>query len=493
LKIVAVRRGGGFSDGGTIFLDYGAFRRQKLDAQTALKISEAVAKMFLENGVYIRGEGFGAIREGLPRFIATQFIEKQFGKDSADVERMRQRTAYAAVARRDAPLINTAPLDDFYFAAVSNKGAMIWRLLAKMVGEQQFFNALKTQMQTGNLTIADLRAAFPAQKTSLDYAFAQPTDMNLLAGLPIANGAETKVALRNLGSIEANVNVVATTDKGEKLSTQVTVPAKSFGEAVFKSPSMIVRAEIDPEKFYPQVDFSDDIAPRDFSESDAILVIKRAFDKKDFASAEKSARAAVKSAPHFAEARMWLGRALLAQEKTAEAEREFKAVLDEKLPSAQSLAWANVGLGEIALKSNQTAQALNFFNTAIIADAESSATFNARAGRNKAQSSAPVDDTVKSFFGQFDKAAVSGRKAEVDALILSGEIPKFSTGIGGQAQQWETRVLQVDKIDANTVLAEVALNIKVLNKDPESGTAILQLSKTANGWKLSGVEYFEVH
>lgn len=492
LKIVAVRRGAGYSDSGMILLDYGAFRRQKIDSQTAMRITEAVAKTYFGNAAQIRGEGFGVIREGLPRFIATQFIEKQFGKDAADIERLRQRTTYAAVARRDIPLSLASPADDSYFAAAANKGAMIWRMLAKTIGEQQFFNTIRNQIQSGNLTLANLRTEFSAQKVFLDYALDQPTDMNLLAGLPQASGGETKVALRNLGSVDASVTVLGTTDRGEKLTVQATIPARSFGEAIFKTPSKIVRAEIDPEKFYPQTDFSDDIAPRDFNETDSILVIKRAFDKKDYAAAEKNARAAVQATPNFDEARMWLGRAFLTQGKTQEAEREFRAVLDSKLPAAQSLAWAMVGLGEIALRANQSAQAANFFNDAIRAEGEAGAVFNARLGRNNSKVAPAIDESVRAFFRQVDKAAISGRKADLDALILSGEMIRFSGGIGGQAQQWQTTLLQVDRLDENNVLAEVALNIRMLNKEPESGTAIFQLSRVGGAWRLSGVEMFEV-
>lgn len=492
LKIVGVRRGGGFADGGVIFLDYGVFRRQKIDAQSAMKIAESVAKMHLGNAVQVRGDGFGVVREGLARFVATQFVEKQFGRDAADIERLRQRTAYAAISRRDAPLIVVSPLDDFYYSSAANKGAMIWRLLAKNLGEAEFFAVIRNQMQSGSLTLANLRAAFAAQKTFLDYAVDQPTDMNLLAGLPQAGGAETKVALRNLGSIAAAVNVSAITDKGERLSAQTTVSAKSFGEVSFKSTAKIVRTEIDPEKYYPQLDYSDDVAPREFAESDALSVIKRAFDRKDFAAAENSARTAVRNAPRFDEARIWLGRSLLAQNKIADADREFRAVLEEKLPSAQSLAWANAGLGEIAAKSNQTAQAVAFFNETIRDDAESAATFAARAGRNAVQAAGASDDGVKTFLSQFDRAATSGRKAELDALVVPGEVSKFSSGIGGQAQTWETKLLQIDKLDADTVLAEVALNIKILNREPESGTAIYQLTRVGGAWKLSGVPSFEV-
>ena len=99
IRIAAANRGAGFSGGGTIFVDDGVFRRPKIDAQTALNIAESVAKIWLGNAVTVSGEGGGAIREGLSRFIATRFIENKYGKDVADIERLRQRTAYAAVVK----------------------------------------------------------------------------------------------------------------------------------------------------------------------------------------------------------------------------------------------------------------------------------------------------------------------------------------------------------------------------------------------------------
>ncbi|MGI8786451.1 MAG: tetratricopeptide repeat protein [Pyrinomonadaceae bacterium] len=492
LRIAAVRRGAGFSSGGIVFVDENALRRQKIDSLTAMTIAEAVAKIWIGNSVVVGGDGFGAISEGLPRYIATEFLENKYGKDIADIERLRQRTAYAAVVKRDAPLTIVSPIDDYYYAAMANKGAMVWRLLAKRVGQDEFFRILQAQMKDGSLDLNELRAAFSAQKDFLDYSFDQVTDMNLLIGLPQSSGAETKLALRNLGSIDATVTVAATTANGEKLTGQSTVRAKSFGEINFKTNNKIVRAEIDTEKLYPQTDYSDDVAPSEFKESDQIAAIKQAFDKQDYASAEKYARTALNAYPRFDDARTWLGRALSAEGKTAEAEREFRAVLDEKLPTARSLAWANVGLGEIALKANQTTQAAQFFNEAIKANADYGATLAARTGINKTSSSAAIDESVKSFFEQFDKAAISGRKADVDALILAGEIPRFSGGISGQAQEWTTKVTRVEKLDANTALAEVNLNIKLINKDATSGTAVFVLSKVGGVWKLSGVDSFEV-
>ena len=491
LKIVAVKRGAGFSSGGTVFIDETVLRRQKVDSQTAMTIAEAVAKIWIGGAATVSGDGFGAIREGLPRYIATQFLENKYGKDIADIERIRQRTSYAAVVKRDSPLTTAVPIDDYYYATVTNKGAMIWRLLAKQVGQTEFFNAIRSQISDGGLNLAEIRAAFPAQKDFLDYALNQVTDMNLLVGVPQSNGTESKIALRNLGSTDATVNVAATTANGERLTTQVTIPAKKFGEASFKANGKITRVEVDPEKYYPQIDYSDDIAPSEFTDSDVIVAVKRAFDRQDYAATEKLARIALQTAPRFDDARTWLGRALAAQGKTAEAEKEFRAILDEKLPTARSLEWANVGLGEIALKNNQNAEAAKFFDAAVRADADYGATLAARQGRNKASSQSAADPSINDFFAQFDKAAIAGSKTELDKLIVPGEITKFAGGIAG-AQQWQTKVLYIDKYDADNVLVETILNIKLLNKNAESGTAVYRLAKVGGNWKLNGVEVFEV-
>ncbi len=491
IRIVAVKRGSGFSGGGTIFVEDSVFRRQKIDSITAMTIADAVAKIRLGNAVSVNGDGYGVIREGLSRFIATQFLESKYGKDIADIERLRQRTAYAAISKRDSPLNIVSPLDDFYYPEAANKGAMIWRLLAKKVGQDEFFDGLRAQLKDGDIKLSEVRAAFSTQKDFLNYAFDQVTDTNLLVGLPQANGADTRVALRNTGTIDAIVNVVATTSNGEKLTAQATVSAKSFGEVSFKTPNKIIRTEIDSEKLYPQTDYSDDIAPREFDESDLLLAVKRAFDKQDFANAEKNARTVLQTAPRFDDVRTLLGRSLLAQGKVTDADREFHAVLDEKLPTARSLAWANEGLGEISLKTGQNARAAVFFEEVIKVDAEYGATLAARAGRNKAGATKAIDESIKTFFAQFDKAAISGNKTDVDALIVAGEIPRFAGGVAG-AQEWQTKILQVDKTEANVALVEANLNIKLLNKNAESGTAVFRLTKVGNNWKLSGVDIFEV-
>ncbi len=492
LRIVANRRGAGFSSGGTLIVDEAVFRRSKIDSLTAMNIAEGVARIWLGGSTAVNGEGYGVISEGLARYIATQFIESKYGKDVAEIERLRQRNSYAAVSKRDAPMNLVSPLDDFYYPEVANKGAMAWRILARRVGVSEFANIIRTNAQDGNLNLVELRAAFSSQKVVVDYLFDQVTDMNLLAGLPQSTGGESRVNLRNTGSIDAIVDVVATIASGEKLVSPTTLKATSFGEVAFRTPQKIISIEIDAEKLYPQTDYSDDIAPRESIESDVLLATKRLFDKQDFLGAETLARATLRDRARYDDLRIFLGRALLAQNKTIEAEREFNLVLEEKLPTARSIAWANVGLADIASRGNQTSAAIKFVEAAISADAEYGASLTARNIRNRLGASATIDQSVKSFFADFDKAATANRKADVDALIMPGEVTRFASGVAGSTEQWQTQIRAIDRLDANTVLVEANMNVKLLNKDNESGIAVFRLVRSGASWKLAAVEMFEV-
>jgi len=492
LKIIVVRRGAGFSGGGTVLIDESVLRRSKIDSLTATSIAEAAAKIWLGGSVTTSGEGYAILQEGLSRYLATQFIESKYGKDVADNERLRQRTAYAAVSKRDGPMRASSPLDDFFYSQAANKGAMAWRLLERKLGKADFSAILRANMADGDLNMAELRMAFSSAKDIVDYVLDQTTEMNLLVGIPQVVGDTSKVALRNTGLLDATITVKATTASGQIIESPTTIKAQSYGEVSFKSPSPIVRVEVDTEKLYPQFEYSDDVAPKELSDSDPILAVKRAFDKQDFAGAEKIALIVLKSSPRTDDVRILLGRALLALGRNVDAEREFKAILEEKLPSSRSLAWANVGLGETAARSGQNDEAVRFAEAAIVADAEYGASLAARNLRNRVGGTTSIDPTVKSFFADFDRAAVSNRKADVDTLIIPGEASKFAGGIAGGTEQWQTQVRQIDRLDANNLLVETNLTIKLLTKDSETGMAVFRLTRSGNGWKLSGVETFEV-
>ncbi len=491
-RIVAAARGGGFSSGGTVLVERSLFSRQKIDATTTLNISEAVARVWLGESIRTTGDGYGIIREGLPRHLANKFIEKKYGQPIADMERTRQRIGYAAVSRRDGPLSQIAPLDDFYFTAVANKGAMVWRLLERKMGTGPFYEKIKANSQSGVLTIPELRAAFSDHKEFMDKMLDAATEMNLLAGLPQVTGAETKVALRNTGASDATVTVRVLMENGQTLSSPVTVRAQSFGEVIFRAPSKVTRAEIDPEKLYPQTDYSDDIAPRETTDSDLLLAVKRDFDRQAYSEAEKTARSVLRWWPHFDDVRVLLGRSLLAQNRILDAEREFRAVVDETLPMARSMGWALVGLADAASRTGRNDDAGRYIEQAIKSEPEYGAALLGRNIRNRLNRPANIDDAFKSYFTQFDRAAISNRKADVEALVMPGEVNRFATSIAGNAVEWRSDIRHVDMLDADTALVETNMSVRLLNRETETGLAVYRLVRTSAGWRLAAVDIFEV-
>lgn len=504
VRLITVRRGGGFDEAGTILLDTAALRRSKTDAATALFIAEAVARLWVGGASAVRGEGSGSLREGLARYLATLFLERRFGAEAAQSERLRQQLSYASIARRDAPLTQSLLLSETYYATVTNKGAAVWRIVARTIGNDAFFallrNELGAQNRENGLTLARIRAAVverggASARTLLDYLFDQPTDTDLLIGLPQQRAGGTWVAaVNNRGSIEATVNVTATTERGEQSTAQVTIPPRDFGEATFRTAARIVRVEIDPEKFYPQTDYANDVAPR--QTADPFIAADQAFTRGEHARAEAAARQALALTPRREEVRVLLARALLAQNKLDEAEREFRALLELPLPVARTLAWANVGLGETLLRRGNAAEAVRRFDEAVRADGEYAATVAARAGRIRAEAatgnpSAP-DESARAFIARLDEAIRSGRKAEIDALTVVGELSSFSAGVvANQPEVWQTRVLRTESLAGDRLAVDVSITARALERD-QAGTAVLVLSRASGAWKLADIQYFEI-
>lgn len=504
IRLVAVRRGAGFSDSGTVLIDADAMRLPRIDAATALSVAESVARLWIGGLAPVRGEGSGVLRDALVRYLATEFLEKQFGPDAVKSELYRQRLAYATVAQRDGPLGRTTQSDSTYFASVPNRGAMFWRLVERRLGREALLTVIRAAVESSRnnkdgMTLSSVRAALVARggdslKAVLDQQLDQLVDTDLMVGLPQQRGADWVSALRNIGSIDVTVSVVATTDRGEQVTTEATIPAKNFSEAVFKTPAKIVSVEVDPDKLYPQLDYGNDMMPRGKDLSQALNEASLQLGAQDFAKAEATARAMLATAPRFQEAQILLARALLGQNRMDEAEKLFRTALDAPLPFTATLAWANIGLGEIALKRNQAAEAARRFNDAVIASRDYPSSLAARAARIRAEAAAnnspPVDESARAFVTQLSQAVVSNKKADLESRIVSGELVRFiNASIGTEA--WDTKVIRTEQLNANLIAADVEIRANKLGTIGQ-GTAVLLLARTPTGLKLSGIELFEV-
>ncbi|PYS82275.1 MAG: hypothetical protein DMF67_13490 [Acidobacteria bacterium] len=503
IRLVGVRRGAGFDATGTLLLDHAVFRRQKIDSVTATQIADAVARLWVGGATPVEGEGAGVVREGLSRYLALLFIEKQFGKTAAEAELTRMALLYAPVAERDAPLAKTSPAYDTYFNSATNKGALVWRLLASAIGREAFAGVLRAQFGAGTpraVTLASLRerlAETGGDRVSrlMSSLFDLPTDTDLLVGLPQPRAGAWVSNLRNTGSFDVEVTVEALTDRGERLTTTARIPAKDFGEAQFKTASKIVRVEVDPEKLYPQTNYANDVAPQGPGTMEAVEQARIQLGQQP-AQAETLARAILARIPSSEEARVVLARALVEENRLDDAEREFRAALDSPLPLPATLAWSDIGLGEIALKRNRPADAAKLFDDAVKTEAEYASTLAARADRLRAEAAAGTppapDGQIKAAVAALDAAIRGGRKAEIDAVIVPGELANFSKGITGtQPEVWQTNVLRTDQLGPDRVAADVTLTARTLGQD-RSGPAVYVFARTPAGWKLSEIPIFEV-
>ncbi|HKG11996.1 MAG TPA: tetratricopeptide repeat protein [Pyrinomonadaceae bacterium] len=501
VRIVGVRRGAGFDSAGTVLLDGAVFRRRKIDSVTAVRVAEAVARLWVGGAAGVEGEGAGVIREGLARYLAMLFVEKQFGKPAADAEWTRVALLYARVAERDGPLSKLTPAFDTYFNSATNKGALAWRIVASALGRDSFASVLRAQLSgPKSLSLASLRARLG--ETGGDRAsllmrslFDMQTDTDLLVGLPVPRAGAWVSNLRNTGSFDVEVSVQALTEAGERLNVSARVPAKDFGEAQFRTASKIVRVEVDPEKLYPQTNYANDVVPAGPAAAEAIEQARAALTQTP-TRAEELARAVLSRSPANEEARIVLARALVEQNRLDDAEREFRAALDSPLPTPATLAWADIGLGEIAMRRNRPADAARLFDAAARANAEYASTFAARAARMRAESAAgsppATDEQIKAAVAALDAAIRAGHKADIEALLVPGELQSFSKGIvGTQPEIWQTRLLRTETLGPDLMAADVTLTARTLGRD-QSGPAVYVFLRTPAGWKLAEVPIFEV-
>jgi TolA-binding protein len=345
---------------------------------------------------------------------------------------------------------------------------------------------------------ASLAAAGGAPlKALLDAELDQPTTTDLLIGLPQQRTGGWSAALRNTSPFDVTVAVAARTDTNARTTTEATVKATDFGEATFQTNGRITSVEVDPDKLYPQIDYDNDEAPRQPALSASLDEATRSLTAQDYAHAEQVARALVTRQPLMQDARILLARALLEQNKLPDAEREFRAAADATFPMPATLAWSNIGLGEIALRKGQAAEASRLFTEAVRAEGGYPPTLAARGARLRAEgsqgASAPaVDEAVRAFAAQLDAAIKGGRKTDIDALIAPGELVTFSKGIiGSQPELWQTKVLRTETLGADRVAADVQIATRSLGRD-QSGTAVLILTRAGNRFLLTEIPIFEV-
>lgn len=525
----SVAREVAFMTAGLATVDDNLLRRDVLDLGTIELLSGAASRAWVDGQVLVRGRGTGMLRDALPVYLGAQYLGERFGAEQRDAAFDRYRGAYAIIARNDTPLLMQSQLDRNYTTSVFNKGAMVWRLLEHQLGKQNFENVLRNSLTRTRVDALSLggwfspgQAGRPSQvhplcslsrcanlkenllaaggdRRLINEIFANWIDAVVLPDFAVgqpqkaASGVESTIA--NFGSGDVTINVIATTDSGEKLSQSVTIKPGEYGSVTFPADKNIVLVEADPDKLYMQSDYTNDVFPRRPSESEAYGQANLAFVKNDFATAEAKAREGLKITSNAPTLQALLGRVLLAQKKTDEAAKVFEAVLKSEPSPLQAYGAANLGLAEIALQQNNFAEASRRYRFAAMSDFDAATTIAARDNAAKAERGAgaiKIPEDIRAFLQKFDGAVLQGTTDAVNQFIELGNLRKFAQSlVVRKPATWVTEAIRTEEWDANRTAVDVTLKIKIEGKD-YAGRAVYVISRANGKMLLSEVPVFDV-
>jgi Tetratricopeptide repeat len=505
-----------FATVGAVTLDDNLFRRDTLDLGTIELLSAAAARAWIDGQVLLRGRGTGMLRDSLPVYLATQYLGERFGAAQQDEAFERYRRSYASIARNDSALLMQSQVDRNYTTSVYNKGALVWRLLEKQVGKQNFDKALRGSLTRSRVDVLSLNEwrsplctlsrclnikaeliSAGAKSQIIDEIFTNWIDTVVLPDFAVGKPQKTPTGFEstvtNFGTGDVTIDIQATTDKGEKRRQTVTVKASEYGAVTFPADAVIATVEADPEKLYIQSNYLNDVFPRRSSESESYGKANLAFSKNDFAGAEKLAREALKDAVNAPTLQALLGRALLAQNKRDEALKVFNDVLKSEPLPIQAYGGAHLGLGEIAMQQNNVAEASRHYRLAAAADLDAATTIAARDGALKAESgTAKIPDDIRQFLQKFDSAVLQGTADAVNPYVELGNLRGFARSLViRKPAEWVTTPLGAEEWDATRTAVDVTLKLKIEGKD-YSGRALYVISRAEGKTLLSEVPVFNV-
>lgn len=161
-----------------------------------------------------------------------------------------------------------------YDTRIYNKGYLVVRNLAHVIGEDKFWKILSAYVQefggknptaedferfTQTRTDIDLTSFFNDWlhgKGRVDYAIKKVKSESS------GSGYLTKVSIENKGTIENPIEVEVTTDEGEMMRERY---AGGSGEVVFKTRGKVKKVVIDPDFKVPDVNRLDNCQPRRFT------------------------------------------------------------------------------------------------------------------------------------------------------------------------------------------------------------------------------------
>lgn len=522
-RIISAFRTGNIIVPGALVLNQQVFRQDALDATSIELLADAISRLWIDGRVRVRGRDArtaqadrpgqkgvtsSLLHETVPRYLAVLYIEDRYGKEAASEAFDRMRSIYTPVAqsKRDAELWVQTPLLPTYSASLLAKGPLLLRLIGEATGREKLLDGIKSVMtgpQNRIVTFDDIRAAIvkssgPANEKLFSQWVDSVIEPDILIGLPQPGekpGTQV-VNLRNLGTGDLDVPIVAVTASGKRIVTSARVPSEDLASATIETAEKIISVEADPEKFIIQANYDNDAKPVRSSSQTLFNESLNAFNKGDFAQAETKLREAAKLSPQNALIKSWLARTLAAQKKNDEANAAANEALKVRPSITGAMAWAHLVLGQIALEKGNAAEAFDHLRKAVIEATDAPAQTASREALIKAGKTAaklpPAEEAVRNYIAQFDVMVKQPSSDKLFSIVSKNNLKRFVQGLTiTPPTAWTTEILRVDRIDSRRVSVDVALRVTAGGREA-SGTALYVLFDTGSGLILEQVPLFNV-
>jgi len=521
-NIISSVHAGNSATPGALILNEQILREDFLDATTIQTLADAVSRIWTDGRVRLRGQdsrtaeldrpGLKAhsaalMRDSIPRYLSVLYLGDRFGQQAADEAFGRLRAAYTPVAQshRDTELSVQTFVIPSYGDAVFAKGPLVLRLLAHTIGNDKLIGAIRsitTGPQTRIVSPEDFHAAL-GKEPAIDAWFKQWIDTivepDIIIGIPLATekAGVQQVNLRNLGTGDVAVTVLAVTSTGKKLTASCIVPSDDLTSVEIPTAEKILSVEADPDKYIVQTNYDNDSRPVKLSTptllNDAIV----AFNAKKFDEADSKLTQAVSEDPADPLLHAWLGRVLMTENKLDQAGLQATAATKTVPAIASALTWAHITMGQIALARNAPGDAVDNLRRAVLEATEEPAEFAARealiAAEKASGKAAPIDPSVRSFMAQFDSMVRQPSSDKIFAMVMKSTLKRFGESmVLTPPQSWTTDILRAEQIDGNRVALDVALKIRAQNKE-QAGTAVFILYRIGGSWMLENVRLFNVN
>jgi hypothetical protein len=517
-KIIAADRAAGFLSPSGVAFGTRVFARGVTDAETFELLADGIARVWVGGGAAVRGtvpgpkadqaRGVAVVGDALPRYLAVLALGSRYGAPAEQqaFDRMRVALARMGAAGAQVQLSLATPLEATYRGLITTRGPLSLRIVEREVGRDKMLagirDALAAARAAGWLTAGTLRAGIEkaaGRDVSAVYAawFDTIIEPDLIIGVPRQASGAWASALRNLGTGDVNVDALAVTASGKRLIARVSVPSEGFGEARWETAEQVTAVEVDPDHVIIQTDYSNDARPPRASDIQLFNDAVAAYQRNDFAGAEAKLREMIAADPNDAVARAWHGRALMGLGRAADAEREAKAALAVEPVPIGALAWSHVVLGQAAAAGGRAGEAVEHFRRASAAAVETPALIAARQGLIEAERAAgqaqPVDESVRKFFAEFDRAVSAGvNTAQAAQFVDQAALPDFVRGlVTGVGRKWSTEVVHTEPAGAGGVLVDARFTVGSATST-STAPAIVRLERAGGSWRIVEVQLLGV-